>query len=67
MARALPFFAVVTYESHHHACYLKNKNWICIIKGVKIFFFKCYPNVLSYKFDMCNGYKYDILFIDALF
>ena len=30
-------------------------------------FFKCYPNVLSYKFDMCNGYKDDILFIDALF
>ena len=27
-----------------------------------MFFFKCYPNGLSYKFDMCNGYKEDIIF-----
>ena len=30
-------------------------------------FFKCYPDIRSYKFDMCNGYKDDILIIDALF
>ena len=68
MAWALQFFvfgclAVVTYESHHLAGYLENK--CCIIKGVKMLFFKCYPNVLSYKFDMCNGYKDDILLTDA--
>ena len=71
MAWALQFFvlgclAVVTYESHHHARYFKNTFWICIIKGAKIWFIKWYPNVLSYKFDMYNGYKNDILFTDAL-
>ena len=48
-------------------CFFLNKCWICIIKGVKMLFLKCYQNVLSYKFDRCNRYKDDILFTDASF
>ena len=46
---------MVTYESHNCAILRISVGLDGIIKGVKMLFFKCYPNALAYKFDMFNG------------